>query len=91
MRHENVNGAILDTDSKIKVGRIDLSLSFLDAWALCNMLDSRFLEENRGMLLPKQIEALKRIGRDVGIFIDHPTRHNMGKFRLMVDQDHDEG
>lgn len=86
MRTDNVNGAVLGTDSSIKVGEVVLRLSFNDAYALCNMLTNKRLDDNKHMLEKDQVEALRRIGRDVGILIDHPSRDNLGKFRINVEK-----
>ena len=85
MRHEQVNGAILGTESRIKVKTITLELSYDDAYALCNLLHNASLKENKLNLETNQAEALRRIGRDLGIFVDHDSRHNLGKFAIAVE------
>jgi len=85
MRHQDINGHILGTGSSIQVDSVTLKLSREDAYALCNLLGDSDLDKNvHGYLELDQIEALKRIGRDLGIFVDHSTRHNLGVFKISV-------
>lgn len=85
MRHQNVNGHILGTGSRIQVGSIDLALSYDEAYALCNLLTPEAMKA--GHVTGKQREALLRVGRDLGVLVDHPSRDNLGKFYVGVGED----
>lgn len=86
MRHEDINGAIIGTGSSVKVATIDLTLSHSDAYALCNLLHTALLVDNlNGHCSKEQAKSLLKIGRDLGVMVDHPSRHNLGKFKITVD------
>jgi len=87
MRANNINGAIIGTTSSVKVGTINLSLSYEDTWALCNLLHKDQLSQCARYLDKNQIEILNKIGRDLGILTDHPSRDNIGNIQTITQKD----
>lgn len=83
MRHDNINGAILGTTSAIKVSAIELRLSAQDAYALCNLLTTGALNKFGPVYLEAdQAAALLKIGRDLGVLVDHHSRNNLGDLQI---------
>jgi hypothetical protein len=84
MRDADINGAVLGTESKVQVNSINLTLSFNDAYALCNVLHPQALADVKKWLNDAQLEAVKRIGRDLGVFVDHSSRNNLGEWMIAI-------
>jgi len=75
-----INGSIeLTENSGINVDRINLWLDFKTAWALCNLLDDRALENHRDVIEIGQLKMLSNIGASIGRLIDHPAANNGGR------------
>ena len=85
MRHHHINGHILGTASQVQVSNIALNLSHDDAYALCNLLLPNVLDKQVGK--GKYHDALLRIGRDLGLLVDHSSRDNLGKFYVGIGED----
>lgn len=63
---------IIGTGSRVDLGTVQLTLSASDAYALCNLLHRDFLEERAGGTVnEKQKEALLKIGKALGAFVEH--------------------
>lgn len=84
MRCDDINGAVIGTGSKVEVESVKLILSHEDAFALCNLLHISNLTDTKGRCTKDQEQALIKIGRDLGVLVDHPSRDNLGKLEISV-------
>lgn len=65
-------------DTKIQVATIQVVLGYADAWALCNLLTEKALEEN-SYIEEHQRKALASLGAALGRLIDHMSANNGGR------------
>lgn len=73
-----LNGAINNTDSAIRVDVICLKLDYETAWALCNLLLSDSIKRSLA-LESGQVPGMLSLGSVIGQLIDHPSAKNCVK------------
>lgn len=74
------------TTSAVQASTISVSLTRDQAWALCNMLDLEMLKQNAHLLEKDQVSFLKKLGCDIGLLIDRPSRDNLGEVTISTGQ-----